>query len=128
MDYCYLLDVILCGLVVIAELFGAVVLALTVQFLFLKLFKINLYKLINKKLNKLDKKLNKYFNNQGGKNMNNVITNDFLKSITKKAKNEIIAYFENGQKVTYTMNVFEMLKEEKDIKYITNAETGEIIW
>lgn len=60
--------------------------------------------------------------------MNNVITNDFLKSITKKAKNEIIAYFENGQKVTYTMNVFEMLKEEKDIKYITNAETGEIIW
>lgn len=63
MDYCYLLDVILCGLVVFAELFGAVVLALTVQFLFLKLFKINLYKLINKKLNKLDKKLNKYFNN-----------------------------------------------------------------
>ena len=62
MDYCYLLDVILCSLVVIAELFGAVVLALTVQFLFLKLFKINLYKLINKKLNKLDKKLNKYFN------------------------------------------------------------------
>ena len=60
--------------------------------------------------------------------MNNVITNDFLKSIAKKAKNEIIAYFENGQKVTYTMNVFEMLKEEKDIKYITNAETGEIIW
>ena len=60
--------------------------------------------------------------------MNNVITNDFLKSITKKAKNEIIAYFENGQKVTYTINVFEMLKEEKDIKYITNAETGEIIW
>lgn len=60
--------------------------------------------------------------------MNNVITNDFLKSITKKAKNEIIAYFENGQKVTYTMNVFEMLKEEKDIKYITNTETGEIIW
>ena len=60
--------------------------------------------------------------------MNNVITNDFLKSIVGKAENEIIAYFENGQKVTYTMNVFEMLKEEKDIKYITNAETGEIIW
>lgn len=60
--------------------------------------------------------------------MNNVITNDFLKSIGGKAENEIIAYFENGQKVTYTMNVFEMLKEEKDIKYITNAETGEIIW
>ena len=60
--------------------------------------------------------------------MNNVITNDFLKSIAGKAENEIVAYFENGQKVTYTMNVFEMLKEEKDIKYITNAETGEIIW
>lgn len=60
--------------------------------------------------------------------MNNVITNDFLKSIGGKAENEIIAYFENGQKVTYTMNVFEMLKEEKDIKYITNAKTGEIIW
>ena len=62
MDYCYLLDVMLCSLVVIAELFGAVILALTVQLLFLKLFKIILYKLINKKLNKLDKKLNKYFN------------------------------------------------------------------
>ena len=62
MDYCYLLDVMLCSLVVIAELFGAVILALTVQLLFLKLFKISLYKLINKKLNKLDKKLNKYFN------------------------------------------------------------------
>lgn len=60
--------------------------------------------------------------------MNNVITNDFFKSIGGKAENEIIAYFENGQKVTYTMNVFEMLKEEKDIKYITNAKTGEIIW
>lgn len=60
--------------------------------------------------------------------MNNVITNDFLKSIARKAENEIVAYFENGQKVTYTMNIFEMLKEEKDIKYITNAETGEIIW
>lgn len=60
--------------------------------------------------------------------MNNVITNDFLKSIGGKTENEIIAYFENGQKVTYTMNVFEMLKEEKDIKYITNAETGEMIW
>ena len=60
--------------------------------------------------------------------MNNVITNDFLKSIGGKTENEIIAYFENGQKVTYTINVFEMLKEEKDIKYITNAETGEIIW
>ena len=44
--------------------------------------------------------------------MNNVITNDFFKSIGGKAENEIIAYFENGQKVTYTMNVFEMLKEE----------------
>ena len=42
--------------------------------------------------------------------MNNVITNDFLKSIGGKTENEIIAYFENGQKVTYTMNVFEMLK------------------
>ena len=60
--------------------------------------------------------------------MNNAITNDFLKSIARKAENEIVAYFENGQKVTYTMNIFEMLKEEKDIKYITNAETGEIIW
>ena len=60
--------------------------------------------------------------------MNNVITNDFLKSIGGKAENEIIAYFENGQKVTYTMNIFEMLKAEKDIKYITNAETGEMIW
>lgn len=62
MNYCYLLDVMLCGLVVIAEivavLFGIVVL----QFIFVKVFKINPILKFWRFLEKLDKKLNKYFN------------------------------------------------------------------
>ena len=53
----YLLDIIACGLVVAGELIGALLLMLTIQFIFYKVFKINIYKLLIKSLNNLDKYL-----------------------------------------------------------------------
>lgn len=40
----YILDLIACGLVVLAELIGAFTLAILTQFIFYRVFKINLYK------------------------------------------------------------------------------------
>lgn len=57
----YYLDVALCGLVVLAELVGAIGTMLLVQLIFYKIFKINLYKNFWKFLNKMDKKLTEMF-------------------------------------------------------------------
>ena len=57
----YLLDVYLCGMVVIAEVIGAIAIALLVQFIFYKVFKINLYKNLCKLSRKLDKKVTEMF-------------------------------------------------------------------
>ena len=57
----YLLDVYLCGLVVIAKVVQAIGIALLVQFIFYKVFKINLYKRFWKLSDKLDKKINEIF-------------------------------------------------------------------
>lgn len=57
----YWLDVILCSLVVIAKLVQAIGIALLVQFIFYKVFKINLYKTFWKFSDKLDKRINKIF-------------------------------------------------------------------
>lgn len=62
MDYCYLLDVMLCSLVVIAELVAIFVGIVALQFVFVKIFKINPILKFWRFLEKLDKKLNKYFN------------------------------------------------------------------
>ena len=62
MDYCYLLDVMLCGLVVIAEIVAVFLGIIALQFIFVKVFKINLILKFWRFLEKLDKKLNKYFN------------------------------------------------------------------
>ena len=62
MDYCYLLDVMLCGLVVIAELVAVFIGIVVLQFIFVKVFKINPILKFWRFLEKLDKKLNKYFN------------------------------------------------------------------
>lgn len=62
MDYCYLLDVMLCGLVVIAELVAVFIGIVALQFIFVKVFKINPILKFWSFLEKLDKKLNKYFN------------------------------------------------------------------
>lgn len=57
----YWLDVCLCGLVVIAEIIGAIAIALLIQFIFYKVFKINLYKNLCKLSRKLDKKVTEMF-------------------------------------------------------------------
>ena len=55
----YLIDVFLCGMVVVAELVGTIILAIVTEVMVYKVFKINLYQEIWKGLNKLDRKLNR---------------------------------------------------------------------
>lgn len=57
----YWLDVMLCSLVVIAKVVQAIGIALLVQFIFYKVFKINLYKSFWKFLDRLDKRINEIF-------------------------------------------------------------------
>ena len=57
----YLLDVYLCGLVVLAELIGAIAIAILTQYIFYKVFKINLYKSFWKLSDKLDRRINEIF-------------------------------------------------------------------
>lgn len=57
----YLLDVYLCGLVVLVEVIGAMAIALVIQGIFYKVFKINLYKNLCKLSRKLDKKVTEMF-------------------------------------------------------------------
>ena len=57
----YLLDIFLCSLVVIAKVVQAIGIALLVQFIFYKVFKINLYKNLCKLSRKLDKKVTEMF-------------------------------------------------------------------
>lgn len=55
----YLVDVFLCGMVVVAKLTGTIILAIAIEVIFYKVFKINLYQEIWKGLNRLDRKLNR---------------------------------------------------------------------
>lgn len=55
----YLIDVFLCSMVVVAELIVTIILAIAIEVIFYKVFKINLYQEIWKGLNKLDRKLNR---------------------------------------------------------------------
>ena len=55
----YLIDVFLCGMVVVAELVGTIILAIATEVIVYKVFKINPYQEIWKGLNKLDRKLNR---------------------------------------------------------------------
>lgn len=55
----YLVDVFLCGTVVVAELVGTIILAIVTEVMVYKVFKINLCQKIWKGLNGLDRKLNK---------------------------------------------------------------------
>lgn len=57
----YLLDIYLCGIVVIAELIGAILIGILTQYIFYKVFKINLYKNLCKLSRKLDKKVTEMF-------------------------------------------------------------------
>lgn len=55
----YLIDVFLCSMVVVVELVGTIILAIAIEIIVYKIFKINLYQEIWKGLNGLDRKLNK---------------------------------------------------------------------
>lgn len=57
----YWLDVILCSLVVITKVIEVIGIALLVQFIFYKVFKINLYKSFCNFSDKLDKRINEIF-------------------------------------------------------------------
>lgn len=57
----YWLDVMLCSLVVIAKVVQVIGIALLVQFIFYKVFKINLYKSFWKFSDRLDKRINEIF-------------------------------------------------------------------
>lgn len=57
----YYLDVALCGLVVLAELVGAIALVIAVQFMFVKMFRINPVLRFLKFLDRFDKKLTEIF-------------------------------------------------------------------
>lgn len=57
----YWLDVMLCGMVVLGRLVQAIVIALLTQYIFYKVFKINLYKNLYKLSRKLDKKVTEMF-------------------------------------------------------------------
>jgi len=57
----YYLDVALCGLTLMLELFGAIGMMLLVQLIFYRVFNINLYKSFLKFLYKMDKKLTQIF-------------------------------------------------------------------
>ena len=55
----YLVDLFLCSMVVVAKLTRTIILAIAVEVIVYKVFKINLYQEIWKGLNKLDRKLNR---------------------------------------------------------------------
>lgn len=57
----YWLDVMLCGMVVLGRLVQAIAIGILLQYIFYKVFKINLYKNLCILSRKLDRKVNEYF-------------------------------------------------------------------
>ena len=57
----YCLDIMLCSLVVLGRLVQAIVIAILLQYIFYKVFKINLYKNLCELSRKLDKKVTEMF-------------------------------------------------------------------
>lgn len=56
-----LLDIFLCGTITIFELIAVLIIAMFIQLIMYQIFRINIYKLTIKGLNKLDRYLNKAF-------------------------------------------------------------------
>ena len=57
----YWLDVMLCGMVMLGRLVQAIAIGILTQYIFYKVFKINLYKNLCKLSRKLDKKVTEMF-------------------------------------------------------------------
>lgn len=47
---------------------------------------------------------------------------------SRTSSKKITAFFKNGQSVTYTMNIYDMLITDKQIDFICDSETGEVIF
>ena len=71
----YLIDVFLCSMVVVAELVGTIILAIAIEVIVYKIFKINLCQKIWKGLSGLDRKLNKILGQKGGKKVEEIQKN-----------------------------------------------------
>lgn len=59
----------------------------------------------------------------------NTINNMIISAIgaPRDKSREIVAVFHNGQKITYTRNILALLKTDPAVKYVYDANTGEII-
>lgn len=55
--------------------------------------------------------------------------NDFILAVTSKSKAHTVkAHFMDGSTAIYTMAIIELLKTDKTVDYITDRETGEVIY
>ena len=56
--------------------------------------------------------------------------NDFIKAIghTQHTDKEITAHFADGSTAVYTMAIYGLLITDKAVKYITDNNTGEVIY
>lgn len=55
--------------------------------------------------------------------------NDFIQAVTSKTTAPTItAHFIDGASADYTMAIIELLKTDKTVDYITDGETGEVIY
>ena len=55
--------------------------------------------------------------------------NDFIKAIGHQhAEKEITAHFADGSSAVYTMAIYGLLITDKAVKYITDNDTGEVIY
>lgn len=55
--------------------------------------------------------------------------NEWINAVCGKVESqEIEVRFKNGREVVYTMDIFDLLKTDPAVEYITSLETGEILW
>lgn len=56
--------------------------------------------------------------------------NDFVKAIghTQHTDKEITAHFVDGSSAVYTMAIYNLLITDKAVEYITDNDTGEVIY
>lgn len=61
--------------------------------------------------------------------MNNTINNMIVNAINtpRDKSREIVAVFHDGRKIVYTLNILALLKTDPAVKYVYDANTGEII-
>lgn len=60
---------------------------------------------------------------------NNTINNMIINAIgaPRDKSREIVAVFHDGREIVYTRNILALLKTDPAIKYVFDANTGEII-